>query len=67
MDYETLSTTLTFAACETRRCVDVVIVDDMIVEQDETFTVTLQRTPDLDSRITFSQTAGAIEITNNDG
>ena len=42
-------------------------MDDMIVEQDETFTVTLQRTPDLDSRITFNRADGAIEITNNDG
>ena len=66
-DYVALSTILIFAPCETQRCVDVAIVDDMIAEQMESFVVTLQRTPDLDSRITFNRAAGAIEIINNDG
>ena len=66
MDYETLSTTLMFAACETRCCVDVAIVDDMTVESIETFAVTLERTSDLDSRITLNPVDGEIEITDND-
>ena len=65
-DYETLSTTLMFAACETRRCVSVAIVEDILVESIETFGVTLERTPDLDRNITLSPVTEVIEIIDND-
>ena len=66
LDYEVLSTTLMFAACETRRCVDVSIVDDVIVEPIETFAVTLERTPDLDSMITLNPVEEEINVIDND-
>ena len=66
MDYEAVSTTLMFAACEKRRCVNVVIVEDIIVESIETFGITLERTPDLDSNITLTPVAEQIEIIDND-
>ena len=66
MDYEAVSTTFMFAACETRRCVNVVIVEDITVESIETFGITLERTPDLDSRITLTPVAEQIEIIDND-
>ena len=66
MDYEALSTTLMFAACETRQCVDVTIVDGMIVESIETFAVTLERTSDLDSRITLNPVDEEIKTIDND-
>ena len=66
VDYEALSTTLMFAACEKRRCVNVAIVEDIIVESIETFGITLERTPDLDNRITLSPVAEQIEIIDND-
>ena len=53
-DFGTHSTTLTFAECETQHCLSVNIVNDGVQERQEYFVVTLERTPDLDSRITLS-------------
>ena len=63
MDYNReLFTILSFSACETRQCVDVAIVDDIMNEPEEEFNVTLERTPDLDSRITLDPDNGKIFI-----
>ena len=43
------------------------IVDDNVLEIGESFTVTLERTPSLDNRITLNPVNGRIEITDNDG
>ena len=40
---------------------------DMIAEMTESFFVTLERIPGLDSRITLDPVDGEIEITGNDG
>ena len=61
-DFGSLSTILTFDACVTRRCVNVTIVDDELLESLESFSVTLQRTSTLDSRITLAPTSGRIYI-----
>ena len=53
MDYIGLSIILNFPACETKQCVDVTIVDDDVSEGDESFDVTLERTPGLNVRITL--------------
>ena len=66
MDYETFSTTLMFAACETQHCVNVATIDDRIVELNEMFVITLERTPDLDSRIMLNPVAGHVEIIDDD-
>ena len=66
MDYESLSTSLMFAACETQRCVNVTIVDDTTVEAIEIFAITLERTHDLDSRIMLKTVNEIIEIIDND-
>ena len=52
-EYTELSVILNFLSCETRKCVDVTIVDDLIDEPDEEFGITLdlEWTPDLNSRI----------------
>ena len=50
MDYGTVSTTVLLAACDTRCCMDIRIVNDT---QDETFAITLERTPGLHDRITL--------------
>ena len=63
MDYSReLFTILSFSACETRQCVNVAIVDDIMNEPEEEFNVTLERTPDLDSRITLHPDNGEIFI-----
>ena len=67
MDYLDLSTILMFGACQRRSCVTVTIVDDDILEMTESFDVTLERTPGLDSRITLNPVDGVVEITDNDG
>ena len=67
MDYDNISEILEFGSCDTRQCTEIPIVDDMIVELTESFFVTLERTPDLDSRITLDPVDGGIEITDNDG
>ena len=66
MDYTATSEVLTFAACETQRCVNVTIIDDLTLETEETFDVTLNRTADLDNRITLDPAAEEIQIIDND-
>ena len=65
MDYVEHSTTLRFSACETRQCVNVAIVDDLTDEPEEGFGVTLERTPELNSRITLNPVNGEILIQDN--
>ena len=67
MDYVTLAEILMFDVCETQRCVNVTIVDDSVDEPEEKFRVSLERTPDLDSRITLEPVDGEIVIVDDDG
>ena len=69
MDYWLLdvAVTLMFAACETRRCVNVTIVDDFDVEPEENFFYTLERTPGLHPNIDLDPDLGEIMIVDNDG
>ena len=67
MDYEAVSQVVNFAACETRQCVNVTIVDDFVDEPIESFSVTLERTPGLDMRIRLDPVDGVVEIDDNDG
>ena len=46
---------------------NVSIVDDTVLENVESFVVTLERVPELDSRITLDPVEGFVEITDNDG
>ena len=67
-DYTGLSgSSLPFSACQKRSCVDITIHDDLTVEDVESFSVTLERTPGLDMRITLDQVEAEIEITDDDG
>ena len=50
LDYIAVDTILMFDACQMRNCVDVTIVDDLILENVESFDLYLERTSDLDSR-----------------
>ena len=66
MDYTAASVILMFAECETRRCVNISIVDDLTLEMAESFDISLNRTADLDSRITLNPAEGTIQIIDND-
>ena len=66
-DYGSVSTVLAFSACDTQQCIEIQIQDDIIVELTEPFSVTLERTPGLDSRIILDPVHSKIDITDNDG
>ena len=61
-DYSTVSTILQFSACQRRVCVNITIQSDGVPEQTESFFVTLERTPGLDSKVTLDPLDGEIEI-----
>ena len=67
MDYGALSTTLTFDTCETRKCTNIAIANDDILEGTESFNVTLEDTSGLDDRITLDPVDGEIQISDRDG
>ena len=62
MDYGSVSHNLTFDECENRSCTEITIMEDMIVEMTESFFITLERTPGLDSRIDLDPVNGVVEI-----
>ena len=53
-----------FDSCETRQCANITIMKDVLVESTESFSVTLERTSDLDNRITLDPNFGEIVITD---
>ena len=63
-DYEAVREVLTFAPCETRHCVNVIITDDLVNEPEETFSLSLNK---LTSFVTLSTAAGEVLITDDDG
>ena len=65
MDYLELNSTLSFDACQNRSCINVIIVDDLVDEPLEYFNFTLERTPDLDTRISLNPVDGRIAIIDN--
>ena len=63
MDYDAvINEILRFSACQRRQCVTIPILEDSVPEGVEYFNVTLERTPDLDPRITLNPVDGLIEI-----
>ena len=69
IDYDAASTILRFAACETQSCVDIAIEDnpDTFDNPNEAFSVTLERTPGLNDRITLDPTNGLMIIIDTEG
>ena len=67
IDYGAINVTLMFDTCETRKCVNVTITEDLVDEPLEFFTYTLTRTLFLDPRIELMPTDGRVEIIDNDG
>ena len=65
MDYEHVSNILEFAPCDTRRCIQIPIVDNRTVELTESFFITLEKTSDL--MINLGPVSGKVEITDDDG
>ena len=66
MDYGALSTILMFGECDTRLCVNISIVDDLVLETMETVYIKLNRTADLDIRIQLDPVDAEIQIIDDD-
>ena len=60
------NTLIRFDSCQIRNCMSMPIEDDDVVEETETVTIRLERTVDLDNRITIGVSSGVIEIMDND-
>ena len=54
-----------FLACEKSNCVSITIVNDNEQENTDTFDITLERSPDLNSNIRLGTVHGVIEITDD--
>ena len=67
MDYKKVDTILLFKSCQTSACINVGIVNDNIAELTESFSVKLNRTDGLDTRITLDPVVAEVEIIDNDG
>ena len=67
-DYSALSDfDLNFSPCIHEVCTHIDIIDDSLAEINETFSLSLGRSPDLDSRISLSPVSGTVVIVDNDG
>ena len=66
-DYIGLSRTLNFAACNTRQCVNVSIVNNLVDEAVEEFDISLVETSGLDSRITLQPVDARVVIHDDEG
>ena len=56
-----------FDLCESLKCVAVDIKNDQTVENTEGFNIIVERTPDLNSRITLTNVDGVVDIRDDDG
>ena len=64
-DYVSVEEVLTFAACESQRCVNVRLANDLVSEPEETFSLSL--TQSTRSHISFTSATGVVVITDDDG
>ena len=66
-DHSCLCHIVTFEKCSREECEYIILYNDQMVERDETFYVTLGRTPDLDEHIRLHPTEQRVKILNDDG
>ena len=66
-DFESVDTVLTFRSNTPEQCVVISIRDDDIVEQRESFYVTLEGPPGLDDRVSLGPTQQMVVIIDDDG
>ena len=64
-DFVAVSTALRFERCGSRSCTNIPIRSDLIMEETETFTITLDRTFGLDPRIQLDPFEGVVTITDD--
>ena len=61
-DFDSVSTSLRFEKCGNRSCTNIGIVFDNVIEDTETFDITLERTIGLDERIFIGTEDGSVHI-----
>ena len=61
-DFVSVFTSLGFEKCSNRSCTKISIQSDKIMEETDTFTITLERTFGLDSRIQLDPSEGVVTI-----
>ena len=66
-DHGCLCEIMKFEKCSREECQYIIIIDDDMVERDETFHVTLERTPGLDKSIKLDPTEKRVKIISDDG
>ena len=66
-DFFAINKTVTFYGNELRKCLEVTIVENEVVELSESFYISLERTENLDERITISPDRGTVTIEDDDG
>ena len=66
-DYGPVPAEIRFGSCENRACVDVPTTDDNVVENAETFTVTLGVDSSLSRKIRVRSPTATVTIHDNDG
>ena len=66
-DFESVDIILPFGANTPKLCVPISIKNDDVVEQIESFYVTLERTPGLDDSVLLGPTQQVVTIVNDDG
>ena len=67
MDYGAVSTLLMFDSCETKQCTNITIMNDVGLENTESFLITLLWTTDTNIALDPAAVVGEIEITDDDG
>ena len=65
-DYGEFVNLVRFTSCQRRRCVDITITDDLVLEDVESFNVSLDQNG-LGNGIRLEPNASKIEIRDNDG
>ena len=69
IDYKNVSTILTFPECANQRCVNISILDDMTVEMNQTFNISLDSTDKriiVDSDFVDREVDGEVVIVDNE-
>ena len=66
-DYSLVNRRLIFSPNQKSMCTTITIVDDLVVEQRESFFVTMERSPRLLNRILLGIDTAEIVIPNDDG
>ena len=66
IDYVQITEVMPFTSCQRARCIGITIVDDLALEDDESFNVSLERNG-LDDSIRLEPTTGQTHVIDNDG